>query len=196
MEAHGVEAGSADSQQQTERLAANRALAQARREAQTNVLTFDWKAKLGELIRTKTFSAELTSACDFLQDQLPTTPDGKTAPVRKPEEVRKLLDAGSRSVLTGACLASLDLRRQAYEYVQYRRVEYCLSENWHGVPGDIGKILGSSPIRINADMWDGATYKNLVRCGGDSERFPQKWFTLTVHGAEQPPQNIRRKQTT
>ena len=148
---------------------AKRAWALARKEARDAVCSFAWRDALNAAVQAG-FAMELEKAFAWVADALKSTsPSGLACPPKEPSDVRKLLQSRD-SVTVGGSLAMLCLGKAAYSYHQLNRILYAFEHGWTGKPSDITNIVGT--VVVNADMWDGEGFHDLLRASHDSEPGP------------------------
>jgi len=122
------------------------------------------------LIANGGFDQEVRDAFAHCQDALPCEPCGRACEIRTPKQILDIVKAGSLAS-SGASLASLDLGRCAYPYLQYKRIKHVIDSQWHNTAASLQAML-RQPIIINADMSIMSAdlgFKQLVRASADSE---------------------------
>ena len=116
------------------------------------------------IVADGTLPVVLDKARMFVLGHVPVDPLGVTASIRKPAEIKALIDQGTSQVMFSATLANLALATQAHRTPDTGRIKQLLD-----LP-TIAELRGQiGPIIVNRDAWLSETTTGLHRCDKDGE---------------------------
>ena len=90
---------------------------------------------------------------------------GAECPLRKTTDIKELLENGTKGVLCAGSLSALSLSATAVSTIDTGRISF-LFANYHTLK-TLKDMVGT--IIINASVWDGNSYEQLIRADKDAD---------------------------
>ena len=125
----------------------------------------DFEDKFLGIVNADAVADELAASIAWVMENVSKTPVGAECPLRKTTEIKELLEKGTKGVLSAGSLSALSLSATAVSTIDTGRISfllatYCTLKTFKEM---VGKII------INASVWDGNSYEQLIRADKDAE---------------------------
>ena len=114
----------------------------------------DFAARFLGVVNADALADELAASIAWVRENVPKTPVGAACPLRKPTDIKQLLDKGTEGVLSAGSLSALSLYASAVATIDTGRISLILT-NYRmlkSFKAMVGKVI------INASVWDGKRY--------------------------------------
>ena len=125
----------------------------------------DFAARFLGVVNADALADELAASIAWVRENVPKTPVGAACPLRKPTDIKQLLDKGTEGVLSAGNLSASSLSASAVATIDTGRISLLLT-NYRmlkSFKAMVGKVI------INASVWDGKSYEELIRADKDAE---------------------------
>ena len=125
----------------------------------------DFAARFLGIVNADALVDELAASIAWVRENVPKTPVGAACPLRTPTDIKQLLDKGTEGVLSAGSLSALSLSASAVATIDTGRISLLLTNyrTLKSFKAMVGKVI------INASVWDGNSYEQLIRADKDAE---------------------------